>query len=73
MDLDAEFNLVANQTVEEQLPQIAPSLAPPVPAQAELRGVANHHARVEDNRPDAAANSVTGHHDDHEDEDGSDA
>jgi len=71
--LDAEFNLVANQPVEKQLPQIAPSLAPQVAAQAELDGVPDHHARVEDNRPDAAANSGTDHQDDHEDEDGADA
>jgi phytoene dehydrogenase-like protein len=66
--LDAEFNLVPNQAVENQLPQIASSLAP-APAQAEHHGVADHRARIE---PDAAANSVTGPQDDDEDEDGSD-
>jgi hypothetical protein len=70
--LDAEFNLVPNQASENQLPQIAPSLAPPVPAQAEHHAGANQCARVEDNRPDAAADSVTGHQDDDEHEDGSD-
>jgi hypothetical protein len=68
--LDAEFNLVPNQAGENQLPQIALSSAP-APAQAEHHGVADHRARVEDNRPDATADSVTGHKDDDEDEDGS--
>ena len=63
--LDAEFSLVPNQAGENQLPQREWSPAPPVSAQSEHHGVADHRARVEDNRPDAAANSVTG------DEDGS--
>jgi phytoene dehydrogenase-like protein len=53
--LDAEFNLVPNQAGENQLPQVASSPPPPVPAQAENDGVADHCARAEDNRPETAA------------------
>jgi hypothetical protein len=65
--LDVEFNLVPNQTGENQLPQVAWSPASPVPAQAEHHAVADHCATVEDNGPEAAA---TGYRDD---QDGSDA
>jgi hypothetical protein len=53
--LDAEFNLVPNQAGENQLPQVASSPPPPVPAQAENDGVTDHCAGVEDNRPEATA------------------
>jgi hypothetical protein len=57
--LDVEFNLVPNQTGENQLPQVASSPASPVPAQAEHHGDADHRATVEDNRPEAAATAAT--------------
>jgi hypothetical protein len=53
--LDAEFNLVPNQAGENQLPQVASSPPPPMPAQAEHHVVADNGATVEDNRPEAAA------------------
>jgi len=53
--LDAEFNLVPNEAGDNQLPQVAASPAQPVPAQAAQHELADHQARVEDNRPEASA------------------
>jgi hypothetical protein len=66
--LDAEFNLVPSQAIDNEVRQIEPSF---VPAQPEHQGLTDQH--VADNRPDAGTDSATGQHDLADDEDGSDA
>jgi hypothetical protein len=71
--LDAEFNLVPDQTGENELPQIGPSSNPPVAARAEHDGGADLGAGLEHNPPDAVTESVVGEEDLGEDQDGAPA